>query len=180
VTALLLLAGTAQAGDFLLSAGLSTTPSTTTLIVPSWRAGWVGDHLAVWGTAAYASFKIDLGEDFEPRRYSGFALRPRAGARWAFGEGALQPYVAGNVATAVFSIKGGEEDLLEEEADIEGKLPIALAGGGGLRTGLTEAIFVSAEFGVDWESARFVEDGTRITSLGAVATTAALHLDFQL
>lgn len=173
------LVASAWAGELLLSGGLSTVPAAGSLLAPSWRAGWTGEHLSVYGTVGYASFHADLGEDFEPRRWSGFWLRPRVGARWAFGDPAFAPYVAASAATALFTLQGGKEDVLEQE-DVTGRLPLGATGAVGLRGAVTDHVGVCAELGLDWENARFVEDRVRVTELAGLSTLASVWIDLRL
>lgn len=178
----LLAASSALAGDLLLSGGVATSPNVGSLIAPSWRAGWAGERLAVWGSAQFATFHLDLGRDFEPREIDAFLLRPRVGARYAFadrGPERLSPYVAGSAGTLVFGVSGDGDDVLEDE-NLEGRLPVALTGAGGLQVGLTEVLSVSTELGLDWENARYVEGRSRVTDITTWSTYAALYLDFHL
>ena len=173
------MAMSAWAGDGLLSGGLSVSPTTASLIVPSWRLGYSGGRFTAWGSATWASF--DAATD-DPDTVSGFVLRPRVGAQLAFadrGPDSVAPYVAAGASTLLFGLALDDDQVLDDE-QVEGRLPYGLTGGFGLDAGITEVLSVAAEVGVDWETGRWEERGRFVTTVSAATTYAGLYLNLWL
>jgi hypothetical protein len=178
------LLGIAFAGDAYLAGGLSATPTVGSLVAPTWRLGWANDRVTLWGSAAWASFGLDLGRQSEPSALSGFVLRPRVGGRYQFsdrGADRVATYVGASTATALFGLAAdNDDDEVFESEELDGRLPLAVTGAFGLQAGLTDALGVSVEVGADWESARYVERGNRVSAFGAFTTYAGFTLDLFL